>query len=460
MNHRKTALTIALLFSTPPALRAQEPTLETLRTDLADHYVEARPHMALAHYFHDKGDRLQAFRLLESARRSLISQEQFDEAFGRSFLKREPFDNSKDAEALLLAKLAQDSKSAQLAVKLADIFISREEWPKAREYLGLAINLEPEDFKHVGVLAEVFTREGKADESARIIQNYVDKYPQSKEALSRRIDPLMTKDPAAARKLLTEGMEKFPQESSFVFNMAVVLQNEQKLKEAEEHFVRAAALAKDSPHIHGWTGRFYLKVKNDEAMALKYYLNAYFLDPHFYDSEYAERRIWSISQGLARKKFEGLVKAGKKPEEIVLDENPLVVGMAVDEIGKRWDAKFTKPLLAALGHDDGYVRAKALRALVTNVGRSFDNDLKTLLKDSDLRKRGLAGYLAVKLWGDEGITEITPWLNADAQLLRYDAVSALVQYGGEPGRKIVRAHVGREKNPLLKKWLEAAIKDK
>ena len=79
--------------------------------------------------------------------------------------------------------------------------------------------------------------------------------------------------------------------------MAVVLQDDKKIQEAEEHFVRAAALAKDSPHIQGWTGRFFLKVKLDGPKALEYYLNAYFLDPHFYDSEHAEDRIWKISLG-------------------------------------------------------------------------------------------------------------------------------------------------------------------
>ena len=321
MNHRMTKLAIVLPFYLPLALGALDPTLEKLREDLAARYIEAEPHMALARYYHDKGDRVQAFRLMESARRSLLSKEQFDEAFGRMFLKREPFDNSKGAEAALLKKHTQDSQSAQLAVKLADIYISREDWSKAN------------------------------------------------------------------------------------------------------------------------------------------YLNAYFLDPHFYDSEYAEQRIWTISHGLGQKRYEGLVKGQTRPEEILRDENPLVVGMAIDEMAKRWDGKYTKPVLEALGHDDEYVRAKALRALMANAGKSFDNDLKALLKDSDLRKRGKAGYLAVKLWGKEGITAVKPWLKEDAQLLRYDAASALFQYGGEDGRKIVREHVSHEKHSLLKQWLEAAIKE-
>ena len=97
---------------------------------------------------------------------------------------------------------------------------------------------------------------------------------------------------------------------------------------------------------------------------------------------------------------------------------------------------------------------------MTNAGKSFDKDLKALLQDTDFRKRGMAAYLAVKLWGRKGVTEIERWLEEDAQLLRYDAISALIQYGGEDGRKIVLAHVSHEKSPLLKKWLEAVMNDK
>lgn len=437
---------------------AAEPSLEKLRKDFASRYVEAEPHMALARFYHDKGERLQAFLLLESARRGLLPREQFDEAFDRYFIKREPFDNSKEAEAALLKKHAQDPKAVEVLVKLADIYISRDDWPRARDLLEKAIKLNPDDFSNVDALAEVLRRDKKPKEAAQVIQDYLEKYPQSKEAYSRRIGPLMRKDPAAARKLLTEAIEKFPKEGPFLFNLGVLLQDENKLKEAEEHYVKAATLAKESPHIQGWTGRFFLKVKPDDSKAIEYYLNAYFLDPHFRDSEYAERRIGILSEGLARQEYEKLVKDGTSTAEIVRSRNPMVVGIAIDDLGKKWDPKNVSLLTEALGHDDEYVRAKALRALTNNVDRSFDKELKTLLSDSDLRMRGLAGYLAVKLWGKEGIKEVTPWLKDDAQLLRYDALSALLQHGGAEGRALVNEHKKVEKHPWFQRWLTTVDK--
>jgi tetratricopeptide (TPR) repeat protein len=456
MRCRVAALALSLLL--PLAVRAEEPPLQKLRQDLAEHYVQPEPHMALAHSYHAKGNRLQAFLLLEYARRSLFPREQFDEVFERAFLQAEPFDNSKAAEAALLKKLGRDPTAAKIAIKLADIYISREDWPRAKEYLGKVITLEPEDFSNVEALAEVLRREGKPKEAAQAVADYLTKHPRSREAYHRKLAPLMRTDAQAAKKLLTKAVAAFPQDGRFLFNQGVLLQNEDRLKEAEEHFVKAAALAKDSAHIQGWTGRFFLKVRPDEGKALHYYLSAYFLDPHFYDSEHAEQRIWKLSTGAAQKRYQGLVTAGKRPAEILRDSNPLVVGMALDTMGKQWDRGYSQSVLAALGHDDEYVRAKALRALLAHVDRSFDKDLKGLLQDADLRKRGMAAYLAVNLWGEEGIKAVKPWLKAEVQLLRYDALSALLQHGGEEGRKLVRQHRRQEQHPWLKRWLAALDK--
>jgi len=459
MNHHATATVATILLGLlPVALNADEPSLEKLRHDFAVRYIEPDPHLTLARYFHDKGNRLQAFLLLESARRGLVPKEQFDAAFERVFLKREPFDNSNEAEAALKKKLAQDSRSAPTLVKLADIHISRSDWAKAREYLGQAIKLEPNDFTNVAALAEVNSRDGKEDEANRVGQTFLKEHPESKESFSQKLAPLMTNDRPAAKALLALAIKKFPEEGSFLFDMAVVLQDEKKIPEAEDHFVRAAALAKDTPHIQAWTGRFFLKVKADEPKALEYYLSAYFLDPHFYDTEHSEGRIWSISLGLATKRYEVLKAAGKEPEELLRDANPIVVGQAIDDFKKRGDAKYIRPLIEALGHDDDYVRAKALEQLMAYAGNSLEGELNALLHDRDPRKRGMAAFLAVQHRGKQGIADVKPWLADDAQLIRFDAVTALYQYGGEEGRKIVQDHASREKHPLFKQWLEAALK--
>ena len=49
--------------------QAQDNELKRLRVDFAMRFLEPEPHMALAKYFFDHGDRLEAFYILEAARR-------------------------------------------------------------------------------------------------------------------------------------------------------------------------------------------------------------------------------------------------------------------------------------------------------------------------------------------------------------------------------------------------------
>jgi hypothetical protein len=64
---------------------------------------------------------------------------------------------------------------------------------------------------------------------------------------------------------------------------------------------------------------------------------------------------------------------------------------------------------------------------------SHSLSLRSLLADPDLRRRGLAGYIAVKHWGQEGIKAVKPWLTEEAQMARFDAISALLEFGGGRG---------------------------
>jgi predicted Zn-dependent protease len=81
------------------------------------------------------------------------------------FVKREPFDNSKEAEAELLKQHKADPKSTTVMVKLADIYISRDDWAEAKEYLNKVIELKPDDFGNVAALAEALRREGKTKDA-------------------------------------------------------------------------------------------------------------------------------------------------------------------------------------------------------------------------------------------------------------------------------------------------------
>ncbi|HJY27893.1 MAG TPA: tetratricopeptide repeat protein [Pyrinomonadaceae bacterium] len=414
--------------------------------------------MALAKYFRDKGNRLQAFYILETARRGRFEEDEFNKAFALAFRGSTPPDYSPAAEAALLKEHARDPNTIDAIVKLADIYISREDWARAKEYISRAIRLQPEDFGNIEALAEVLRREGKLEEADRLLQEYARSYPETLDGYRLRIAEVSEKQPDKAKPLLSEAIKKFPQEGSFVFDLGTISQREGKLQEAEDHFVRAAEMSPDSVYIQAWVGRFFYKVKNDNRRALDYYLNAYLLDPHAYETEFVESRIPKTNAVVAKANYEQQLKSGVPLTKIIEDPNPDVVYSALEQMSAKWEPAYLKILVDLMGHDDGGVRWYATQMINEKVDRSFDETLSALLKDQDLRKRGLAAYIAVHLWKQESFAIMRDMLKEESQILRFDAVSALFLEGGEEGRKIVLEHLSRESHPKLKKLIEAAMK--
>lgn len=433
---------------------AQPGELERLREDYAMRYLEPEPHMALAKYFRDHGDRLQAFYILETARRGRFDEDEFNAAFKRYFLGEEPFDNSRDAESKLLAELARDPKSQDALHGLADIYISREEYAKGREYLVKLIPLRPDRFEDTDALSEVYRREGNEAEAEKTLREWARLHPDTAEAYRIRVEQLSEKESAKAEALLTEAAAKFPREAAFPFTLAGIRLRENKLKEAEALYLRAAELAPDSSFVQMWVGRFFFKAAPDDRRALEHYLSAYLLDPHAYETEYVESRIPKINERLAEASLQEQLKRGAPLTKIAEDKDSFVVIHAIEEMGKNWRPEYLKTLVELMTHDDGGVRWRATELIKTKADASFDATLASLLKDRDLRRRGLAAYVAVNRWKARAFDQMRAMLREDAQLLRFDAVSALVIEGGPEGRKVALEHAARETHPKLKQILD------
>ncbi|HKG13898.1 MAG TPA: tetratricopeptide repeat protein [Pyrinomonadaceae bacterium] len=445
------ALTLCCLAQTP----APDATLERLREDYAMRYLEPEPHMALAKYFRDRGDRLAAYWVLESARRERFEEGEFNAAFKRYFLGEKPFDNGREAETKLLADLARDPKSQDALHGLADIYASREEYAKAEQYLAKLIALRPDRFEDVVALAEVFSREDKEAKSMTLLSEWARLHPETPDAYRFRFGQLSEKkesDKAAA--LLSESMQKFPREASFPFELAGLRLNAGRLKEAETLYLRAAELAPDSSYVQAWVGRFFFKAAPDDRRALDHYLSAYLLDPHAYETEFVESRIPKLHNRLAGASFQEQQRRGVPLAKTLEDPDPFVVILAAREMGKLWKPEYFKTLVGLMAHDDGSVRWEATELLKTKADASFDPTLTALLQDKDLRRRGLAAYVAVHRWKQRSFEHIRRMLREDAQLLRFDAVSALVIEGGDEGRKLAFEHAAHEQHPQLQKLLQ------
>lgn len=436
---------------------AQDPTLTELRNDFAMGYLEPAPHMALAKYYLDHGNRLLAFYILEAARRGRFEEKVFNRAFHVSI---RGMDDSESAEAAILKELSGNPQSQDLIFKLADLYIAREDWVRAKQYLAAGIKNRPDDLKFTTELSDVLEIEGNTEEAQRLVKDFVARFPQSEAAYGLKIENLIETSPAKAKPLVAEARAKFPKSGAFELDLGRILQNEGKLVEAEQSFIKAAELSPDSPDIQAWTGRFLYKVRKDNARALEYYLNAYFLNPHTYESEFVESRVQSISADLAKAEIEKRVKAGTPLEGLLSDANPAVVELALERIAENWKAAYLEPVLKCLEHDDEAVRWAATETIKRHVDQTFDEKLKALLSDNDLRKRGSAAYIAVHLWKQKRFEVIRSMLKQPSELVRYDAISALILEGGNEGRKIAFAHATAEPNPALKKLIESAKQEK
>jgi tetratricopeptide (TPR) repeat protein len=415
-------------------------------------YLEPEPHLALARYYFDRGDRLLAFYISEAARQGRFEEKIFDPAFFRVFAG---FDNSKAAEARLLAEYSRHPHSIDTIDALADIYISREDWLNAKRYLREAIQKKPEDYRFTLELPKVLDREGKKQESAQLTNDYVKNFPNSAATFSIRAEKLTEKQPLEARRIIAEGLKLFPNDGLLLFDLGITYQREDRQK-AEEALVKAAELSPKSELIQTWVGRFFFKVKADNSRALEYYLNAYFINPHAYETEFVESRIRKIAYELATQKVAEQTKRGVSLVSLLSDPNPAVVSLALEQMGENWLPAYVAPVVQLTGHPDPGLRAEAAETLKTRVDSSFDAQLKALLADNDLPKRGLAIYIAVYRWKDKSFGLVRNLLKDESQLIRFDAVSALFLEGGPAGRRLAKAHGVHEPNATLKKLIEKA----
>src|SRR5437762_1533344 len=282
--------------------------------------------------------------------------------------------------------------------------------------LGMTIPLRSQDPKLVELRNQFAVRYLQPDAHFALARYYLDQhnYLQAffiiEYARRYRFDE---KDfDAAFMAFFGDPMPEPPDEAKAAFETASKLVTQQKYNEAEVYFQKAYKIYDRSFFINAWIARFYYKTKSDNLSALPYYFKAYFLYPDAYETEYVESRIRAISIADAENSFKARLKDGKEPSELARDQNPLIVGMAIEEMMKSWKQEYVPVLLEAMNNDDSVVRWSAFVTLQKNAGASIDQ----LLADKDLRKRGLAAYSIVERAGPEKFSILEKMLSDQAEL--------------------------------------------
>lgn len=258
------------------------------------------------------------------------------------------------------------------------------------------------------------------------------------------------------------GVEEDPDPNAkAAFDKGYELLKQNKLNEAASSFTAAAKLAPKSAVVQTWVGRFFYKAKSDNALALQYYFNAYFLHPHAYETEFVESRIRDITVTDADAQFAKLLKSGKTLPEIAADANPLLAHRAIDRMAQQWKSEYRNALLKCLENDDDTLRWMAFEALVKNADAATrDETISTLFNSPDLRKKGLSAYALIEFQKEKSFEILERMLGDKAELVRFDAISALMMKGGERGREIVRRHQKAEPSPLLRDLIIQGLSEK
>ena len=261
-------------------------------------------------------------------------------------------------------------------------------------------------------------------------------------------------------KYFGDPMPEPPDSAKEAFETAGKFLTEQKYDQAEEYFQKANKIYDKSFFINAWTGRFYYKARSDSSKALPFYFRAYFLYPHAYETEYAEARIRAITVADAKATFSDLRSKNQPLSELIRSENPLIVGMALAEMGKAWKQEYLPFILEAMSNDDSAIRWGCFLALNKFAGSSLNSMINDLLSDNDLRKRGLAAYSVAERPGEEKYKVLRRMLNDPAEIVRFDALSALVISGGPIGKQILSEHLRVEKQPRLKSLIIRSLAKK
>lgn len=268
INIRFLILLLTILFLATTGV-AQDGDLIALRDDMARRYFEPETHMRLAKHIHDKGNRLVAFFILESARRTRFEKDEFDKAFARYFGSKP--DNSEAAEAKLLTDLAQKPESVVLLKQLADIYFSRERFATSQLYLERILKLEPDNEPAIVILSKVFRRSGDDEKSKKIIGDYAAKHSDSLIVYQEKIYGAIEKDNfSAAKPLLLDAIKKYPDDSQLCMAYAAMSQHENNLLEAEKYYIKGASLEKENAKMHAFVGSFFDKVLKKTEKALSY----------------------------------------------------------------------------------------------------------------------------------------------------------------------------------------------
>ena len=446
------AILLAVVALAPWCVYADDSPADAARKEYARRFLEPDAHLLLARQLVSEGKQEMAFCLMENARQR-FGDDLFNLAHLKAFSRPEPIDAGEASEKRLLESLAKKPDDLETVARLADVYLVRGEFDRAAQYAEKACKLAPDRFEYVERLNIINELRHRGEDAEKAFEDFVTRNPDSSMARAYQYYKTYQSDPAAAARLLDEAIEKDPNEGELLLYRAAELMKTDRLDDAENAYLKAAQLSPRSSRIQGSLGWFYLKKKENENKAIEYYLNAYFLDPHYYDGEFAEFRLSEMLNKRNRSQYQNLRSNTTDLAPLLRHDSFTVVFQALRDVDQNWRPEYLDSVVTLLTYDYEGVRWRATQALMNNAGDDFDKRLHELLLDPDDYRRGCAAYIAAGRWKEKSFDELRRLLKDNSQLVQFDALSALMMTELPDAKNIAREELKDTKNQYLREML-------
>jgi hypothetical protein len=426
----------------------------TPEEDFADRFFEPGAHVQLAKTYYDSGQPLLAFMILERARASFFEPGQILISFDHLFHQKPLKEDAPEAVSLLI-KTPESLKSIPVQESLVQYYLLHEDWSGAGLALDKLMELNPACFDYYlqrDQVEELLTKIPSRLNAGR----YVQLYPQSLEAT---LDILNKEKETDLEETLAKAeafLKTHPDKAEILLFLAHNSWLSGKTKEGENYFQEAEKKGQGNPFILYTCGQHLEKDLHQNDKALECYLKVYFLDPEFKDSnERLAGRIHAMANEQAADIFE-IVEKSNFLSYLFAPVNPRLQLLILESMADKDPAKNKEYFLKALLHPYPSLRWRAVEIL-TEESLLNQEEISTLLSSPDPIRKGLALYIGQALRFPDIQTHLLEALKSPVQLLRFDAVSNLLQNKDPSSMKALQEQLLTETHPWMKAYLNKSL---
>ncbi len=445
----------------------------------AIHFCELQAHVEFAKTCWDEGQDLTAFFLLERAKNVLFDPKRFLIVFDHQFHQKPLNDFTEKSLQALLAQTPENDILKWESV--LQYHLLKENFKEAEQVLHLLREHNPDLYRYAlqsDQVAALIT--GQSTRQFREI--FFERNPDSFESQFYRDQET---DFGNERQKEETLLQKFPDNVELKVWLAGRYAKEGQLIKAETLFEK---LARNAEHNHKATGdhkaagaaivfiqtaSFYENMKHDVDLALKNYSLAYFKDPECKTTVTVAQKIVELASRQAIALFEsarGFVIAEQtKPAKHALSSlNPKLQILSLEWFADQ-DPKSNKEIfLKNLRNRDTTTRWRACEILIEEHLLS-ESEVDTLAQSEHPFEKGLSLYIATTTKHPKANVYLKQAIQSEVQLLRFDAISALIQSADElksplfsETTTLIQEHLKSEKNPwlrtLIQSWLKKSSK--